>query len=80
MAGVILTEDRYKHIYKQGPYVVPSVVSVYDVTIDANAEKTIVKRAELAHESKCSDRVIYDTADTGCINFIMSVVNKIWYK
>ena len=38
-AGVILTEDSYKHIYKQGPYVVPSVVGVYDVTIDAKAKK-----------------------------------------
>ena len=33
--GVVLTEDRYKHIYTQGPYVVPPDVSVYDITIDA---------------------------------------------
>ena len=39
LAGAILIEDRYKHIYKHGPYVVPSVVSVYNITIDANTEK-----------------------------------------
>ena len=39
LAGVILTEDCYMHIYKQGPYVFPLVVSVYDFTINANAEK-----------------------------------------
>ena len=39
LAGVILTEYCYKHIYKQGPYVVPSVVSVYDVTIKNNTKK-----------------------------------------
>ena len=80
LSGVILIEDRYKHIYNQGPYVVPSVVSVYNVTIDANAEKTIIKRAELAHEAKRSDRSLYDAVDTVCVKFIMSVVNETWYK
>ena len=54
LAGVILTEDCYKHIYKQGPYVVLPEVSVYDVTIDAKTEKTFIKIAELAHEAKRS--------------------------
>ena len=58
LAWVILTEDWYKHIYNQGPYVVPPVVSVYDATIDANAETTVVKRAELVHEAKRSDQAI----------------------
>ena len=40
----------------------------------------IAKRAELAHEAKRSDRALYNAADTGCVNFIMSVVDKIWYK
>ena len=80
MAGVILTEDRYKHIYNQGPYVVHSVVSVYNVTIDANAEKMIAKRTELAHEAKRSDRALYDASDTGCVNFTMSVIDETWYK
>ena len=40
----------------------------------------IVKRAELAHEAKKPDRALYDAADTGCVNFIMSVVDKIWHK
>ena len=38
LAGVILTEYRYKNICMQGPYVVPLVVSIYDFTIDANTE------------------------------------------
>ena len=78
--GVILTEDHYKYIYKQGPYVVPSVFSVYDFTIDANAGKTIAKRAELAHEAKRSNRALYDAAYTGCVNFVMFVVNETWYR
>ena len=59
---------------------VPSVVSVYDVTINTNMEKKIVKRAELAHEAKLSNRAVYDAADTGCVNFIISVVDETWYK
>ena len=58
LAQVILTEDCYKHIQNQGPYVVPSVVSVYDVTINTNSGKRIIKRAELAHEAKRSDRAL----------------------
>ena len=80
LAGVILTEDHYKHIYNKGPYVVPSVVSIYDVTIDANAKITIVKRSKMAHEAKRSDRALYDAAATGCVKVIMSVVDKTWYK
>ena len=80
LSGVILTEYCYKHIYKQGPYVVPPEVSVYDVTIGAKAEKTVVNRAEMTHEPKLSDRALYNVANTGCVNFIMSVVDKTWYK
>ena len=61
--GVVLIEYRYKHIHNQGQYVVPPVVSVYNVTINANTRKTIVKRAELAHEAKLSNRVLYDAAN-----------------
>ena len=78
--GVILTEDCYKNIYKKGPYVVPSVVNVYDINIDDNAGKTIIMRAERAHEAKRSDRALCDASNTGCVNFIMSVVNETWYK
>ena len=80
LSGVILTEYCYKHIYKQGPYVVPPEVSVYDVTIGAKAEKTVVNRAEMTHEPKLSDRALYNVANTGCVNFIMSVVDETWYK
>ena len=37
--GVILTEDRYKQIYKKGPHVVPPEVSVYNFTINTKARK-----------------------------------------
>ena len=59
---------------------VPPVVSVYNVTIDANAVKAISKRAELAHEAKRSDRALYDAANPGFVNFIMYVIGKTWYK
>ena len=42
---------------------VPSVVSFYDVNIDANADKTIAKRAELVHVAKGSERALYNAAD-----------------
>ena len=37
-------------------------------------------RAELAHETKRSDRALYDASGTGCVNFIISVVDETWYK
>ena len=37
LAGAILTEDCYKHIYRHEPYVLPPEFSVYDVTINAKA-------------------------------------------
>ena len=58
---------------------VPPEVSVYNVTIDAKAGKKVVKRAELEHASKRSNRALYDAAETGCVNFIMSAVDKTWY-
>ena len=59
---------------------VPAVFTVYDTTIKILAAKTVVKRAELAHKVKRSDRALYDAAETGCVNFIMSVVDETWYK
>ena len=43
-------------------------------------KQTVVKRAELVHESKHSYRALYDVADTGWVNFIISVVDETWYK
>ena len=59
---------------------VPAVPTVYDTTLDITATKTLVKRVELAHEDKQSDRALYNVANTGCVNFIMSVVDETWYK
>ena len=80
LAGVVLASSFYQSIYNKGPFVVPEVVTVYDIAIDVMTAKTLVKRAELAHEAKQSNRAIYDAADTSCVHFIMSVVDKTWYK
>ena len=68
LAGVVLASSRYEDIYNKGPFLVPSVVTVYNTTINIAAAKTVVKRAELAHKAKRSHHALYNAANTGCIN------------
>ena len=76
--GLCCQKIHFPH--NKGPFVVPAVVTVYSTTINIMAVKTVVKRAELAHEAKQSDRALYEAANTGCVHFIMSVLDEIWYK
>ena len=46
LSGVILPTDRYEHIYKKGDYLIPPVITLYDGTIDKDATRTEVHRAE----------------------------------
>ena len=71
LLGVILPTERYEHIYKNGAYLIPPVIAIYDNTIDKDATRTEVHRAEGKHEAKQNDRAIYKMADTSCNNFIM---------
>ena len=80
LAGVVFASSRYETIYNKGTFVVPSFVTVCNTTIGITAAKTVVKRAELAHEAKKYDHALYNAAKIGCVNFIMSVVDKTWYK
>ena len=49
-------------------------------TIDKDATRLEVNRAEGKHKARRNDRQLYETADNACRSFIMSVVEKTWYK
>ena len=72
LSGVIIPTERYKHIYKNGAYLILPVISLYDDTIDKDAMRTEVHRAEGKHEAKRNDCALYKTAydlfqpKTGC--------------
>ena len=55
LSGVILPTERYEHIDKKGAYLIPSVIALYDDTIDKDAIRTEVHWAEGKHESKQND-------------------------
>ena len=80
LSGVIITTERYEHIYKKWSYLIPPVIALYDDKIEKDATRTEVHRAEGKHEAKKNDRALYKTADTSCKNFIMEVVDETWYK
>ena len=49
ISGVILPSERYEHIYKEGAYLIPPVIALYDDTIDKDATRTKVHQAEGKH-------------------------------
>ena len=71
LLGFILPTERYEHIYSNGAYLIPPVIALYDNTIDKNATRNEVHRAEGKHEYKRNNRALYKTTDTSCKNFIM---------
>ena len=42
LSGVILPTERYEHIYKNRPYLIPPVIALYNDTIDKDAKRTEV--------------------------------------
>ena len=80
LSGVILPTECYEHIYSKGAYSIPSVIALYNDTIDRDATKTEVHQPEGKHESRRNDRALYELVDTSCKNFIMEVVEETWYK
>ena len=80
LLGVILPSERYEQIYKKGDYSIPPVIALYDDTIDKDATRTEVHRAEGKDEARRNDRQLYETADNACRKFIMAVVDETWYK
>ena len=80
LLGVILPSERYQHIYNKGAYLIPSVIALYDDTIDKDVTRTEVHQAEGKHEARRNDRQLYETSNNSCQNFIMAVVDKTWYK
>ena len=79
-SGVILPSERYKQIYKKGAYLIPPVIALYDDSIDKDATRTEVHRAEGKHKAQRNDRQLYKTANSACRNFIMATVDKTWCK
>ena len=45
LLGVILPTDIYEQIYKNGAYVIPPVILLYDDTIDRDATRLEINRA-----------------------------------
>ena len=80
LLGGILPTERYEHIYSNGSYLIPPVIALYDDTIDKDATRTEVRRAEEKNEANKNDRALYETANTSCKNFIMEFVDETWYK
>ena len=66
LSGVILPSDHYEQIYKKWDFLFPPVIALYDDTIDKDATKTEVHRAEGKHKAKRNDRKLYKTADNAC--------------
>ena len=56
LSRVILPSERYEQIYKKGAYVIPPVIALYDKTIEKDATKIEVHRAEGQHEARRNDR------------------------
>ena len=80
LLGVILTSERYEQIHKKGAYLIPPVIALYNETIDKDATRLEINRAEDKHEARQNDRQLHKTADSACRSFIMAVVEEMWYK
>ena len=80
LSGIIIPTKCYEHIYKNGTYLIPPVLALNNDIIDKDATRTEVHQAEKKHEAKQNDRALYKTFNTSCKNFIMEVVDKMWYK
>ena len=55
LLGVILPYERYQQIYNKGAYLIPPIIALYDDTIDKDATRTEVHRAEGKHEAQGND-------------------------
>ena len=80
LSRVILPAERYEQIYKNGAYVIPPVIPLYDDNIDKDDTRLEINRAEGKHKARRNYRQLYETADNACCSFIMAVVDETWYK
>ena len=80
LSGVIISSEHYEQINKRGAYLIPPIIAIYDETIDKDATRTELHRAEGKHEAQRNDRQLYETTDNACQSFIMDVVEETWYK
>ena len=80
LSGVILLAERYEQIYKNGAYVIPPVIPLYDDNIDKDATRLEINCAKGKHKARRNDREMYKKADNACCSFIMAVVYETWYN
>ena len=80
ISGVILPAESYAQIYKNGAYVTPPVIPLYDDNIDKYATRLEINRAEGKHEAQRNDRQMYETVDNAWHSFIMVVVKETRYN
>ena len=51
LSGVILPDDRYEQIYKNGAYAIPPVIPLYDDNIDKDATSLEINPTERKTQS-----------------------------
>ena len=56
LSGIILPSKRYEKIYKNEAYVTPPVIALYDDTIDKDATRLEINRAEGKHKAQRNNR------------------------
>ena len=56
ISGVILPAKSYAQIYKNGDYVIPPVIPLYDDTIDKDATRLEINCAEGKHKAQRNDK------------------------
>ena len=77
--GVIDLEPQYTKHYSS-KFVLPPKEKLYDVGIARDATTSKVPKSEYKHTAKSTNRALYDAAKKGCVQFIMDVVIKTWYR
>ena len=80
LSGVVLPANCYEQIYKNGAYVIPPFIPLYNDNIDKDATRLEINRSKGKHKAQQNDRQLYETADNACRSFIMAVVDETWYK
>ena len=79
--GVVATNKDYLATTGQAAtFTIPTILSVNDNTIPANATTSTCRRLEAARAEEINNRDLYDVADAGCRSFILVAVDEVWYR
>ena len=79
LVGLIQETSSYSHTWS-APFVRPTRVAAYDVSIPETASSVVRNREEAIHKAKLADFATYLSAERATALFIRSVVDEVWYK